>query len=197
MSVLVRMGSMAMGKASRSAGPETQPVRMNLDERMVLRREMAFQVVRYVIGEWGLPEASFRFKVVPLDLRGHIFSVMIDLPVQFMADLAISQRELQRLGGLIDLAARKRFNLRMPSVYWRVSENLAVDFSDQAGTRQILPGACRIVDHGDSAAQARVAAVERSLAHGATAQVNGRIYDTDHAPLVARIPCEGGTEGRI
>ena len=126
MSVLVRMGSMAMGKASRSAGPETQPVRMNLDERMVLRREMAFQVVRYVIGEWGLPEASFRFKVVPLDVRGHIFSVMIDLPVQFMADLAISQRELQRLGGLIDLAARKRFNLRMPSVYWRVSENLAV-----------------------------------------------------------------------
>ena len=117
MSVLVRMGSMAMGKASRSAGPETQPVRMNLDERMVLRREMAFQVVRYVIGEWGLPEASFRFKVVPLDVRGHIFSVMIDLPVQFMADLAISQRELQRLGGLIDLAARKRFNLRMPSVY--------------------------------------------------------------------------------
>jgi hypothetical protein len=124
MSILVRIGSASLGKTSTGAGPETQPERMNLDERMVLRREMAFQVVRYVIGEWGLPEASFRFKVVPLDPRGHIFSVMIDLPVQFMADLAISQRELQRLGGLIDLAARKRFNLRVPSVYWRVSEDL-------------------------------------------------------------------------
>jgi len=156
---------------------------MNLDERMVLRREMAFQVVRYVIGEWGLPEASFRFKVVPLDPRGHIFSVMIDLPVQFMADLAISQRELQRLGDLIDLAARKRFNLRVPSVYWRVSESLAVDFSDQAGTRQILPGACRIVEQGDSAAHARVAAVERSLVHGVAVRVDGRLYDTDLSPL--------------
>ena len=94
MSMLMRRGSASLGKTSTSPGPETQPERMNLDERMVLRREMAFQVVRYVIGEWGLPEASFRFKVVPLDPRGHIFSVMIDLPVQFMADLAISQREL-------------------------------------------------------------------------------------------------------
>lgn len=164
---------------------------MNLDERMVLRREMAFQVVRYVIGEWGLPEASFRFKVVPLDLRGHIFSVMIDLPVQFMADLAISQRELQRLGGLIDLAARNRFNLRVPSVYWRVSESLAFDFSDHAGTRQILPGPRRIVDRGDSAAHLRVAAIERSLANGATVHVNGRIYDTDHAPLGSQYSRKG------
>lgn len=183
MSILVRIGSASLGKTSTGAGPETQPERMNLDERMVLRREMAFQVVRYVIGEWGLPEASFRFKVVPLDPRGHIFSVMIDLPVQFMADLAISQRELQRLGDLIDLAARKRFNLRVPSVYWRVSESLAVDFSDQAGTRQILPGACRIVEQGDSAAHARVAAVERSLVHGVAVRVDGRLYDTDLSPL--------------
>jgi hypothetical protein len=108
---------------------------------------------------------------------------MIDLPVQFMADLAISQRELQRLGGLIDLAARKRFNLRVPSVYWRVSESLVVDFSDQAGTRQILPGACRIVEQGDSAAHARVAAVERSLVHGVAVRVDGRLYDTDLSPL--------------
>ena len=86
-------------------------------------------------------------------------------------------------GGLIDLAARKRFNLRVPSVYWRVSESLVVDFSDQAGTRQILPGACRIVEQGDSAAHARVAAVERSLVHGVAVRVDGRLYDTDLSPL--------------
>ena len=72
MSMLMRRGSASLGKTSTSAGPETLPERMNLDERMVLRREMAFQVVRYVIGEWGLPEASFRFKVVPLDPRASV-----------------------------------------------------------------------------------------------------------------------------
>jgi hypothetical protein len=69
------------------------------------------------------------------------------------------------------------------ALLWRVSESLAVDFSDQAGTRQILPGACRIVEQGDSAAHARVAAVERSLVHGVAVRVDGRLYDTDLSPL--------------
>jgi len=188
MSLLTRIGSMSMGKGGTAGGPETQPERMTLAERMALRREMAFQVVRYVMGEWGLPETSYRFKVVHTDPRGHHYSVMIDLPVQFMTDVSISQRELQRLGRLIDVAARKRFNLRVPGVYWRVSEHLAMDVTDHSGTKQILPGASQVTDRSESAAHARIAAVEKALFHGAAVRVNGRLYDTDLSPLTPSSP---------
>ncbi len=188
MSILKRVVSLSIGKEEVPGARESKPHRMNLDERMALRREMVFQVVRDVMGEWGLPGSSYRFKVVPADPRGHTYSVMIDLPIQFSTDVSISQRELKRLGGLVDFAARKRFKLRVTGVYWRVSESLMVDFSDQTGTRQRLPAGCNVLVKKESIEDARIAAVEKSLALGGAVQVDGRIYDTDHSPLTPHAP---------
>ena len=104
---------------------------MSLEERMALRREMAFQVVRDVLGEWGLPETSYRFKVVPMDPRGHTYAAMIDLPIQFTSEINVGHKELKRLGVVIDGAARTRFKVRVLGVYWRISDSLTVDLSDQ------------------------------------------------------------------
>jgi hypothetical protein len=188
MSILKRIGLSSKGPPDAPSGPETKSHRMNLDERMALRREMVFQVVRDVMGEWGLPETSYRFKVVPADPRGHTYSVMIDLPIQFSTDVSISQRELRRLDGLIDVAARERFKLRVVGVYWRVSESLVVDLSDQTGTRQRLPAGCNVVVKKESKGDARIAAVEKALARGKAFQVDGRIYDTEHPPLTPLSP---------
>jgi hypothetical protein len=191
MSILKRIGLSAKVKDEATSGPETKPVRMSLEERMALRREMAFQVVRDVLGEWGLPETSYRFKVVPMDPRGHTYAAMIDLPIQFTSEINVGHKELKRLGVVIDGAARTRFKVRVLGVYWRISDSLTVDLSDQAGTRQKLPGLRTVAGQEESVEHARIAAIEQSLAYGTTPQVNGRLYDTDHAPLGDRLPREG------
>lgn len=186
MSFLNRIASLSIAPFSGPDSPETQPVRMSLEERMALRREMAFAVVRDVIGAWGLPEASYRFRVVPVDRRGHTYVAMIDLPVQFMTTEKISQRELLRLGAMIDAAAIKRFNLQVLGVYWRINEALSIDLSDQAGTRQKMPDdgpQTRGTAVPEPSEAASLAAIERSLARGAAAHVDGRVYDTDLSPL--------------
>jgi len=191
MSILKRISLSTKVKDEATSGPETKPVRMSLEERMALRREMAFQVVRDVLGEWGLPETSYRFKVVPMDPRGHTYAAMIDLPIQFTSEINVGHKELKRLGVVIDGAARTRFKVRVLGVYWRISDSLTVDLSDQAGTRQKLPGLRTVAGQEESVEHARIAAIEQSLAHGTTPQVNGRLYDTDHAPLGGRLPREG------
>ena len=191
MSILKRISLSTKVKDEATSGPETKPVRMSLEERMALRREMAFQVVRDVLGEWGLPETSYRFKVVPMDPRGRTYAAMIDLPIQFTSEINVGHKELKRLGVVIDGAARTRFKVRVLGVYWRISDSLTVDLSDQAGTRQKLPGLRTVAGQEESVEHARIAAIEQSLAHGTTPQVNGRLYDTDHAPLGRRLPREG------
>ena len=189
MSILKKIGLLLIGEGEAQTDPESGVDHLSLEERMALRRDMVFQVVRDVMGEWGLPGSSYRFKVVPTDPRGHAYVVMIDLPIQFMTDVTISQRELKGLGGLgglVALAARKRFNLRVTGVYWRVSESLVVDFPDQILTRQSLPAGCDVLVKTASIEDARIAEVEKSLVQGGAFHVNGRLYDTDHSPLT---PC--------
>mgnify|MGYP001216165177 CR=1 FL=1 len=192
MSILKQFGRLSVDKVKAQAEIESLPYRLNLDERMALRREMLFQVVRDVMGEWGLPGSSYRFRVVPVDPRGHTYVVMIDLPIQFITEVSISQSDLKRLGALVDLASRKRFKLRVTGVYWRVSESLGVDFLDQSGTRQALPAGCNVLSNHVSIEEARIAAVEQSLAQSESFCVSGRLYDTDHSPLTPR-PVDAGS----
>ncbi|MBA3592904.1 MAG: hypothetical protein M3Q12_01495 [Pseudomonadota bacterium] len=65
MSFFQNLFSSSYGGARESvAGPETGPVKMNLDERMAFRREMLFDSVKSTMESRGILSASYRFKVV-------------------------------------------------------------------------------------------------------------------------------------
>ena len=71
-------------KESARSGPETAPVKMNLEERMAFRREMLYEAIKVTMQASGVLAASYKFRVVRNDKRGHQYSVMIDLSTDFL-----------------------------------------------------------------------------------------------------------------
>ena len=64
---------------SGARGPETMPVKMNLDERMAFRRELLHETIRACLKSRSVADYTYRFKVMRTDKRGHCFIVMFDM----------------------------------------------------------------------------------------------------------------------
>ena len=69
---------------SRAPGPETLPVKMNLEERMAFRRELLFETIRATLSSHFIEPNSYRFKIMRTDRRGHCYVVMLDMTASFM-----------------------------------------------------------------------------------------------------------------
>lgn len=80
------------------------------------RREQLYVAVRESMIRSGVLSASYKFKVLSLDQIGNEFLVMVDLSMAF--DSITGQ--LGAMESLIARQAKARFDITVPTVYWRM-----------------------------------------------------------------------------
>ena len=90
-------------------------------ERMA-RRELLYGVVRDAMMRAGVLKSGYKFKVLSLDARGRQFLVMIDLS----SDIGIGVAQLAEIEAMIAQSAKVRHDVLVTSVFWRMSEHVAV-----------------------------------------------------------------------
>ena len=177
------------GARDSAAGPETGPVKMNLDERMAFRREMLFDSVKGTMESRGILSASYRFKVVRADKRGHSFVVMVDLSTDFMDGEQGQQRPLMALGEAIRKNALSRYGIGVPAVYWRVNEEIKgfdpLRDGSVAPPVEASPEAQRSsnVRRYERATAQELAAFEAAWQRSSELSIGDRTYSSDLAPL--------------
>lgn len=189
MSFFQKLFSFSHGGARESvASPETGPVKMNLDERMAFRREMLFDSVKSTMESRGILSASYRFKVVRADKRGHSFVVMVDLSTDFMDGEQGQQRPLMALAEAIRKNALSRYGIGVPAVYWRVNEEIrgfdpqrVEDTNPGAATPEAMRSSN--MRRYERATAQELAAFESAWQKSSELSIGGRTYSSDLAPL--------------
>jgi len=186
MSVLRNLFTPGKPAKSEPAGPETAPVRMNLEERMEFRREMLYEAIKVTMEAHGILSASYRFRVVRNDRRGHMYSVLMDLSTDFLHNREGRPAHLVALGAAIGKNAVARYAILVSSVYWRVNDQIQGFETSRPGAE---PGADDMASDmpprpGNARARAEeLAAFEAALQKGQALQLRDRVYATDLAPL--------------
>lgn len=189
MSLLQSLFSPSRGAKDSSAGPETGPVHMNLEERMAFRREMLFDSINSTMKSWGIADESYRFKVVRIDKRGHTFAVMVDLSTDFLNNEQGRQGPLVALGAAIKKNALTRYALGVPAVYWRVNEEIkGLDAQRISDMAQPAPGSQQAsrssnVRRYERATAEELAAFEAAWQKSSQMNIGDRTYASDLAPL--------------
>jgi hypothetical protein len=186
MSVLKNLFSTSKSPKHEASGPETGPVKMNLDERMAFRRELLFEAIKVTMQAHGILSASYKFRVVRNDRRGHQYLVLVDLSTDFLDNREGAPARLAEVGAAITKNALARYNLLVGGVYWQVNEQIQ-------GFSASRPAALRPgQDAGDSrpplprherATADELAAFEAAWEKGRAMQIGDRVYDSDIAPL--------------
>ena len=186
MSVLKNLFSASKSPKHEATGPDTGPVKMNLDERMAFRREMLFEAIKVTMQAHGILSASYKFRVVRNDKRGHQYFVLVDLSTDFLDNREGAPTRLAEVGAAIAKNAATRYDLLVSGVYWQVNEQIQ-GFS--ASRPVPLPAG---QDAGDSRPPVRrherataeeLAAFEAAWEKGRALQIGDRVYSSDLAPL--------------
>ncbi|MDI1237739.1 MAG: hypothetical protein PSV26_09685 [Polaromonas sp.] len=177
------------GKRSKSApaGPETAPVKMNLEERMEFRREMLYEAIRITMQAHGILSASYRFRVVRNDRRGHMYSVMMDLSTDFMHNREGRPAQLVALGMVIGKNAAARYGILVSGVYWRVNDQIQ-GFEPsrpgaESGAEVSAPDVPQPERSQERARAEELAAFEAAWHTGGELRFRDRVYTSDLAPL--------------
>lgn len=172
-------------------GPETMPVKMNLDERMAFRRELLFEIIRTSLQSRFIAPNTYRFKVMRTDKRGHCFVVMLDMSPGFMDSQAGQRASLKDIAALLIKNADTRYGLQVSGVYWRSDDTLDVSVASWARpvTTTSL-GASTASERRDNIEKfeavtaEEMAEFEAAWQKDAAIQVGGRTYSSDLAPLM-------------
>lgn len=85
------------------------------------RREQLYMAVREAFTHAGVLSATYRFKVLSLDQAGNEFLVMMDIDQSFDH----RAEKLADIEARIVQIAKTRYEIRVTSVYWRVSTSAA------------------------------------------------------------------------
>jgi len=190
MSLFQNLFSSSHGVRDGGPGPETVPVKMNLDERMAFRREMLFDSVKTTMDSHGMLSGSYRFKVVRADKRGHSFVVMVDLSTDFMDSEQGRPRPLLALGASMTKNALGRYGVGVAAVYWRVNPELKgldrerVEPASRANNAS-TPEAQRSanVRKYERATEQELAEFALAWQKGSELTIGDRTYSSDLAPL--------------
>lgn len=160
---------------------------MNLEERMEFRREMLYEAIKVTMESHGILSASYRFRVVRNDRRGHMYFVLMDLSTDFMHNRQGRPAQLVALGAAIGKNAAARYAIMVSGVYWRVNDQIQ---GFEASRPDAEPGAdatapdLPLSHRGHARARAEeLAAFEAALQKGQALQLRDRVYATDLAPL--------------
>jgi hypothetical protein len=171
-----------------AGGPETTPARMNLDERMELRRELLYEAIRITMQAHGILSASYRFRVVRNDKRGHRYLVVVDLSTDFLHNHQGRPAQLAALGRAMAENAAARYKLMVTGVYWQVNEQLQ-GFEVSRPDAKRTDGVARVSGEGsprrglERASAEEFAALEAAWQRGQDIQLRDRVYASDLAPL--------------
>lgn len=98
------------------------------------RREQLFVAVRESMTRAGVLAASYKFKVLSLDLVGDQFLVMLDIDTS----LGQQTKKLAEIEALVIQTAKARFDMFVTSVYWRVEATPATGTVRPRGDK-VLP----------------------------------------------------------
>jgi hypothetical protein len=186
MSVLKNLFSASKSPKHDAAGPETGPVKMNLDERMAFRREMLFEAIKVTMQAHGILSASYKFRVVRNDKRGHQYFVLVDLSTDFLDSREGGPARLAEVGAAIAKNASTRYDLLVSGVYWQVNEQIqGFSASRPAALRpgQEAGDSRPPVQRHERATAEELAAFEAAWEKGRALQIGDRVYSSDLAPL--------------
>jgi len=109
---------------TKLAQPFTAQAANQRTERLE-RRELVYGVVRDSMTRAGVLAASFKFKVLSLDVHGYQYLIMVDLAQQGAGDAA----RLAEIEAMIAQAAKMRHDILVTAVYWRVNEQVTAGLS--------------------------------------------------------------------
>jgi hypothetical protein len=193
MSVLKNLFSTSKSPRHEATGPETGPVKMNLDERMEFRREMLFEAIKVTMQAHGILSASYKFRVVRSDKRGHRYLVLMDLSTDFLQNREGRPEQLAALGAAIAKNAAMRYHLLVGGVYWQVNEQIRGFEASRPGSLQgtgvegdsVAPAPEPPRRRHERASAEELAAFEAAWEKGQAMQVGDRVYSSDLAPLEA------------
>lgn len=176
---------------SGAQGPETMPVKMNLDERMAFRRELLFETIRSSLQSRFIAANTYRFKVMRTDKRGHCFIVMLDMSPTFMDSPAGNSASLKETANLLIKNAETKYGLQVAGVYWRSDETLDVTVASWA--RPSKPAALEpstnsaprgTTEKVEVITSEELAEFEAAWPKDSAIRVGGRSYASDLAPLM-------------
>lgn len=184
--------------SGRSRGPETMPVKMNLEERMAFRRELLFETIRASLNMRFIAPHTYRFKVMRTDKRGHCFIVMLDMSPTFMNSPAGQHAQLAETAALLTQNASTKYGLIVGGVYWRVDETLDVAVANWARPSTAAPleqpGATpeerRLtnIEKYEQVTAEEMAEFEAAWQKDNSIQIGDRSYSSDLSPLTEEPP---------
>jgi hypothetical protein len=179
--------------SARREGPETLPVKMDLEERMAFRRELLFETVKVSLSNNFIAPNTYRFKVMRTDKRGHCYVVMFDMSSDFMASEQGQHGQLTKLAAALTKNAQTRYGLVVGGVYWRVDETLAASVADWARPSAPAPLAAPLaapqnpvatnIENYERVTAEELAEFEAAWQRDSDIKIGDRTYSSDLAPL--------------
>lgn len=176
----------ALFRKRRGTSPETLspnsmlPRRMDLEERKAFRRELLDRVIRESLQDLEVTSSMYRLRIMPLDMRHHIFVAMIDVGRHFQPRHAGRAWDDPETEGWIRKRAYERFGLQLEAIYWRTGATLESARSPALATAGPAHPHYQLVSEEEK--QALMEAIrqggERPVLH-----VGDWEYQTDMAPL--------------
>ena len=172
-------------------GPETMPVKMNLNERMAFRRELLYETIRTSLKSLSIGDNTYRFKVMRIDKRGHCFVVMLDMSPTFMDSQTGQSASLKVIAALLTKNAETKYGLQVGGVYWRSDETLDVRIANWARPPTSMPpGSSTASEHQgnierfQTITSEELAAFEVVWQKDSAIQVGVRTFSSDLVPLM-------------
>ena len=176
-----------------AGGPETRPVKMNLDERMAFRRELLYETIRASLQSRFITANTYRFKVMRTDKRGHCFVVMLDMSPTFMDSPAGQRASLKETAAVLIKNAETKYGLMVGGVYWRADETLDVSVANWARPAAPVPKPQlpsteserqSNIEKFEAVTAEEMAEFEAAWQKDSAVQVGDRTYSSDLAPLM-------------
>ena len=173
---------------SQRLGPETVPLKMDLEERMVFRRELLFEAIQGTMSQLNIDPGSYRGKVMRTDKRGHRYVVMLDMSLAYMSSDAGQHPQLADTALTLTQNAYSRYGLVVGGVYWRTDSTLDAVVADWA--QRSHPTAAVAADGQEDPLERRrhasaeeFAAFEAAWRHKSAVRIGEHTYSTDRLPL--------------
>lgn len=104
----------------QSIATQSTPSQENIRVRRHARREQLYIAIREAMTHCGVLSTCYKFKVLSLDQAGNEFLAMVDLSLSSGKDFM----HLAEIESSIMQQARERFEIIVPTVYWRVDGSL-------------------------------------------------------------------------
>lgn len=109
------------------AGPTVFHVqKMTLDERKAWRREMVYKSVRETFESLEVIGSMYKFKITPVDSRGHSYIMMIDITSSFAVGRRIPIEGFADIERLIVKNTYERYGINVAGIYWRTDSNKTI-----------------------------------------------------------------------